>query len=291
MLQIAINEKAEAQRLTPEVAWPTLAFGAVVVAAHATLVGLALAGVGPLWAYTIPLGLNAYAGYTLVHESVHRNIVPRTSRFYRVHDVFGWIGSLLLFMTWPLLERTHKGHHSHANTDRDPDISVKGTFWNVTARFGFTAALIHIPMDLIRLVFKPTGPHVGYIAAQDEMTAGERRVHRIANWVMCMFFWSAILFGYAPEAILLYWFPAVIGAYLLTILFQWLPHRPFDQTARYLNTRNTGRNWLNLPMLYQNWHLMHHLWPSVPFYNYPKLYHALRPILIEKGARHNDGER
>jgi fatty acid desaturase len=36
--------------------------------------------------------------------------------------------------------------------------------------------------------------------------------------------------------------------------------------------------------LQQNLHLMHHLWPSVPFYNYGRLYARLRPALVEKGS-------
>ena len=37
-------------------------------------------------------------------------------------------------------------------------------------------------------------------------------------------------------------------------------------------------------LLQQNLHLMHHLWPSVPFYNYARLYRRLRPALIAKGS-------
>ena len=32
-------------------------------------------------------------------------------------------------------------------------------------------------------------------------------------------------------------------------------------------------------------HLMHHLWPSVPFYNYARLFHRLRPVLKLEGSR------
>jgi fatty acid desaturase len=30
---------------------------------------------------------------------------------------------------------------------------------------------------------------------------------------------------------------------------------------------------------------MHHLWPSVPFYNYARLFHRLRPVLKAEGSR------
>ena len=30
---------------------------------------------------------------------------------------------------------------------------------------------------------------------------------------------------------------------------------------------------------------MHHLWPSVPFYNYGRFYRRMRPTLLTKGSR------
>ncbi len=38
-------------------------------------------------------------------------------------------------------------------------------------------------------------------------------------------------------------------------------------------------------LLQQNLHLMHHLWPSVPFYNYARVYRALKPVLLAEGSR------
>ena len=72
---------------------------------------------------------------------------------------------------------------------------------------------------------------------------------------------------------------------MLNILFQWLPHHPFDHTERYLNTRASlwaGGTFLTLQ---QNLHLVHHLWPSVPFYNYARLFNRLRPVLKAEGSR------
>jgi fatty acid desaturase len=55
--------------------------------------------------------------------------------------------------------------------------------------------------------------------------------------------------------------------------------------AGYGNTRI--RLWIGgtLLTLEQNLHLMHHLWPSVPVYNYLRLCRTLWPVLIEEGSR------
>ncbi len=285
----AINEKAEARALSPAIAWPTLVYGVLVIAAHLAMIGAGLFGLVPLWALVLPLGFTAYLHYTLVHESVHRNIVSRPKSLQWIHTVIGWYGSLILFASWPLLERTHKHHHAHVNTDRDPDIFVKLPLKWLLVRNAITAALQCVPMLLLKLVFRDRSLAKGYLNADQLMTAQEKRLHFGSNFFLCALFWTAVFTGSGWQALALYYLPAMIGLNLLTILFQWLPHHPFEETTRYRATRNTGRTGINLPMVWQNWHLMHHLWPSVPFYNYERLYKRLKPVLEEKGARHHDG--
>jgi beta-carotene hydroxylase len=41
-------------------------------------------------------------------------------------------------------------------------------------------------------------------------------------------------------------------------------------------------NWI---YLFQNYHLIHHLFPRIPFYLYPDAFQKLRPVLEKKGSR------
>ena len=148
-----INEKHEARALMPAIAWPTLAYGVVIAVLHWSLVWAGLTGrIGLVW-LVIPLGLTTYAHYTLVHESVHKNIVAGYRSLDWVHHAIGWYGSLVLFSSWPLLERTHKNHHSHVNTDKDPDIYVKRSLRSLIVRNILSWALQIFPIQLLRLVF------------------------------------------------------------------------------------------------------------------------------------------
>lgn len=88
-MTMMINEKAEAKALTPDIAWPTLAYGALVVTTHWTLVWLDLSGRVPIWALTLPLGFTAYAHYTLVHEAVHRNMFAKRFKLDWLQDAIG----------------------------------------------------------------------------------------------------------------------------------------------------------------------------------------------------------
>ena len=76
--------------------------------------------------------------------------------------------------------------------------------------------------------------------------------------------------------------------------FDWLPHHGLEDTQsenRYRATRNrVGLEWLFTPlMLSQNYHLVHHLHPSVPFYRYLRDLAAQRGGL--PGARRGDLDR
>ena len=94
----------------------------------------------------------------------------------------------------------------------------------------------------------------------------------------------SIATGRFLDWLLLLFIPTRVAALILQICFSWLPHHPFDRTERYLNTRISLWPGGSVLMLQQNLHLMHHLWPSVPFYNYGRLYRRLRPTLIAKGS-------
>jgi fatty acid desaturase len=96
---------------------------------------------------------------------------------------------------------------------------------------------------------------------------------------------AAFVTGHFAEWFFLWFLPIRFTALLLNIFFQWLPHHPFDRTERYLNTRIGLWAGGTIFTLQQNLHLMHHLWPSVPFYRYYRLYRRLRPVLLEKGSR------
>lgn len=288
MTEQSINEKHEAKALTPEVAWPTLAFLFVLAGVHWSMIWLTLSGAVALGWLVLPIGFTTYAHYTLVHESVHGNIV-RNRRYAWVHTLVGWYGSIMLFSTWPLLERTHKHHHSFVNTEKDPDIYVKLSLPRLLLRNLISTVLQPVPILLQRRVFRDSALARGYVNADQIMSRNEKIQHHVVNGLQCLIFWSLALGVFGWVFVGLVYGAVLIAMNMLIIMFQWLPHHPFSETGRYSATRNIGFTGWNFLFLWQNWHLMHHLWPSVPFYNYQRLYNRLQPVLEEKGARHHEG--
>ena len=274
------EEKAIARELVPSVAWPTLILAAALPSIFAALVYLGFIRLIPLWLCTPLLASVSYAHYTLVHESIHGNLVPGYPRLRWMNEIVGWIGSLGMGLAWPFLKRTHVKHHSHTNTELDPDIFVKGTLSQLFVKWIIMSMMSFIPLPLLKYVAR------GRYARICSLLIGTESWQMAAVTCLTLVLLVAAIFtGHLAEWVFLWLLPIRLAALLLNIFFQWLPHHPFDRTERYLNTRISLWVGGTIFTLQQNLHLMHHLWPSVPFYNYHRLYRRLRPVLLEKGSR------
>ncbi len=274
------QEKQIARDLSPAMAWPTLALAFVLPASFAVLAALGLARMLPLWVCTPALALVSYAHYTLVHEAIHGNVVSRPRHLGWVNTVVGWIGALGMGAGWPALQRTHVLHHAFTNTERDPDIAVKGTFVQLLLKWAVMVPMSLLPMVLLRFISPARYERLGGILSPADIA----QVSAVTFGTLALLA-VAVATGHFVDWLCLWFLPTRLGILILNIFFQWLPHHPFDRTERYLNTRVSLWFGGEILLLQQNLHLMHHLWPSVPFYNYARLYRALRPVLIAEGAR------
>lgn len=274
------DERRIAVELSPPIAWPTLALAVILPATLLGVIALGLSRALPLWACTPILAAVSYAHYTLVHEAIHGNVVASPKSLAWVNTLVGWIGALGMGAGWPALQRTHVLHHSHTNTERDPDIGVKGTFGQLLVKWAVMVPMSLIPMGALRFINAERYKRLGTILNPAEIA--QVSAVTLFTWALLI---AAIATGHVLDWLMLWFLPTRLGILALNVFFQWLPHHPFDRTERYLNTRIslwTGGTFL---LLQQNLHLMHHLWPSVPFYNYARLFRRLRPVLAAEGAR------
>ncbi len=274
------DERRIAVELSPAVAWPTLFLAVALPTTLIVIITLGATGALPLWVCTPVLAIVSYAHYTLVHEAIHGNVVSRPKGAAWINTLVGWIGALGMGMGWPALQRTHVLHHSHTNTERDPDISVKGTLVQLIRKWVVMVPMSLIPMFMLRFINAERYRRLGTILSPAEIA----QVSAVALFNVALLV-AAVASGHVVDWLMLWFLPTRLAMLILNIFFQWLPHHPFDQTERYLNTRVSLWAGGTFLLLQQNLHLVHHLWPSVPFYNYARLFRRLRPVLKAEGSR------
>ena len=175
----------------------------------------------------------------------------------------------------------HLMHHRETNDDDlDPDHWIKATNPLVILFRCFTIVPFYHHFFFRKVALNPKEPANFKVAA-----------HVLAvYWLLySLAFWLCI-FGYWREVLALWLGPHWIGSAMIIYFFAYLPHQPHDTKERYRHTKIykvSGPlakvvNWL---YLFQNYHLIHHLFPRIPFYLYCEAFKDLKPVLEREGSR------
>ena len=231
----------------PRVAWPTLVLLAAALAAWCA--GMAFGGTAGFALCTIA----AYVAFTPLHEAAHRVIArPRW-----VNEVCGRLASIALLGPFLAVRYIHLEHHKHTNDPiADPDHwSGRGPRWLLPMRW--LTQDIHYWFVYLRRM-RPLRERVEVFATFAAMLAALGVLAASGHgWLALAWVGSARL---------------AIG--VLAFAFDYLPHRPHQITAkqdRYAATRAFPGPIKYVLSLGQSLHLVHHLYPGVPFYRYGRV--------------------
>lgn len=269
----------------PEVAVPTV----LLAVALASMWGLATWGALSLgwsaWA-TVPVHAFAMFGmFTVLHDAAHRG----TGRAKWASEVLGRVAILFVapYGSFPMFRFLHLAHHGHVNegSDVDPDDWVThGPTWQLPLRWPFVD-LRYLAFWLRRAKDRPLDELAETVALFVTVLGGMGLV---------------VAAGYGAELLVVFVVPHRIMLFVLSWWFDWLPHHGLEdtnRTDRYRTTRNIiGLEWLLTPVLFgQNYHLLHHLHPIIPFYRYVQAWRqdeeehlALGPALATPTGRKLD---
>lgn len=205
---------------------------------------------------TIALHLVGTVIHDASHNVAHRNRV--------MNAVLGHGSALMLGFAFPVFTRVHMQHHANVNDpDNDPDhfVSTGGPLWLIAPRFFY---------------------HEVYFFKRKLWRRYELLEWFLSRLIFVTVVYLSIQYGFV-DYIFNYWFsPALVVGLALGLFFDYLPHRPFEERDRWKNARVYPSPILNWLIMGQNYHLIHHLWPSIPWYNYEQAYHATRPLLDAK---------
>jgi ring-1,2-phenylacetyl-CoA epoxidase subunit PaaE len=243
----------------PAVAWPTVSlfFGTALVFAGST----ALA-VGDMWPVPLSVAINAVCSYlffTVLHDTCHRS----ASQYDWVNTWLGRLSAPMVaapFVSYSVFRFIHMQHHRFTNHDesKDPDAyTMDGPRWTWPIRWA-TLDLRYLTYYVPRASKRPTAERVEFL-----VTAA----FGIGVIVLCA------TTGHIGDYLVLYILPTRFAIMFLGFAFDYLPHHGLHATPeedRYKTTRNrVGMEpVMNAVLLYQNYHLVHHLHPLIPFYRY-----------------------
>jgi len=222
------------------------------------------------WPHWLCFSINTmclHCAGTVVHDACHQ----AAHRNPTINAILGHISAVVLVFSFPVFTRVHLQHHSHVNHPQDdPDhyVSTGGPLWLIAVRF-----LYHEVFFFQRKLWR-------------DRELWEWLVERL---IVISLFCLAIKYHFLGY-ILNFWFiPAFLVGITLGLFFDYLPHCPFKERDRWKNARVYPNPVLNILILGQNYHLVHHLWPSITWYNYQPAYYLMKPLLDEKGCNQTLG--
>jgi len=175
----------------------------------------------------------------------------------------------------------HLMHHRETNDDElDPDHWVKVKHPLAVLFRCFTIVPFYHHFFFQKIALNPKEP------ANFNTTAHVMAVYGV---LYALAFWLCA-FGYWREVLMLWLGPHWIGSAIIIYFFAYLPHKPHDTKDKWRATKivkvsGPAARLVNWLYLFQNYHLIHHLFPRIPFYLYPDAFQDLKPVLEKEGSR------
>jgi len=242
----------------PRFAWPTIALFVGGWSLWTSSTALALAG---FWPWPVSALVNCVAAFilfTVSHEASHNAI----STHGALND---WLGrlSLLAWVTVPIFGTyrfVHSQHHRFTNHDdgRDPEhYNQRGPGWLLPLRW-VTQDLFYMTWYLPQFRDRPRRERVEFGLAWLFTGSAFAALALTGNWLLLFGLWLG---------------PARLTLGLIGWAFDYLPHHGLDHTpdedrAKATRNRVFAERVLTPLLMYQNYHLVHHLHPLIPFYRY-----------------------
>lgn len=246
----ALARPASEALRTPDYAWPSLA---LFVGSTSLFIVATVAGARGWWSLPTAMaaaGAATYVAFTLMHEAAHGLI----SRRRLVNQLVGEVAATLLAGQFNGFRQVHKRHHRYAC---DPALDTHvfaglGPRWLRPLRWATYD--VHLFMRWNRGIKDP-------------------RLESTMSSISLVLVWGTIgaltWAGYLWAIVLLWLLPARIAMTTCLVLTDYLPHqrpygRPSDQMECSVVLR--GGRVADALMLGHSFHLVHHLFPSVPWY-------------------------
>jgi beta-carotene hydroxylase len=243
---------------------PTICVFAGALLVFGTSTALFFNGVIPRTAAAFVALVCLYCLYTVNHEAAHGNAHPNR----HVNIWLGRISAALEGMTFPLFRAIHMQHHAHTNDpERDPDFII-----------GRQPRWLLPVWTVMRLTYD------NLFMVRNRLWAGRPQHFREHLFTVAIQV-AAVATGFAAggfDFVLWGWIgPALVSGALLELTVAWAVHYPHESQHRLEHSRILHSKFLQVLTLNQNYHLVHHLWPRIPWFRYTRAAHAAESAVAQ----------
>ena len=269
-----------AQALSGKFAWRTVLWFVGVLAGAGTVAALTISGHLSYWAAVPINAILIYGIFATLHEAVHDNVVGRHRKLRVIESLIGHVSGFVLLAPYPGFRALHLHHHQHTNDpDEDPDYWVKSNNYLMV----ILRCMVIQPVYILHL----------WKIARNPVVKRAFVFEMIYVFSYIPIIMAAYALGWGTQVMLLWILPGYIGVALCPLMFDWPVHHPHDSRGRYTGTAillfpKPIRAFMEILFLGHSYHLMHHLFPRIPFYHYAKAYYALETELGTVGAKVSD---
>jgi fatty acid desaturase len=221
----------------------------------------------PLFTASIIMCLSYVVLFNSMHSAIHRHFSRNVTKNLWIDEIIGHLSAILIQISYKPFTELHIRHHKHTNTPGlDPDFNPNITL-KLINRYFIVLYLIRtisaIPiLRTVILKILPTSVAEKAEFRKKNGTPMYTNKKIIATHVAIL---ATILTGYGEYGFWLILVPFLVNQYILVVFFMWLPHKA-GKTGRYQDTRDNITPLLNRLSFVKvvDFHLEHHLHPSVP---------------------------
>ena len=236
--------------------------------------------------------LSAYVCFTPMHDASHGSIASSKSSLRIMNVIIGRLCGFTLGAPFVAFRCLHLLHHKYTNVPgKDPDM------WSSLPKIVSSHSWLFFAVMPVQWTTQIWSYIAHYLSIRRDRPAREAQ-EVLLTAVLTVFYpiISLLRFGRDSYAFWCYALPGYIAIMFLAACFDYLPHRPHDTTNIYQGTNLTALSavhdktnneivsYVTTPLtpllLWQNYHVIHHLYPWIPFYRYSTVWYAMEKELL-----------
>jgi fatty acid desaturase len=229
-----------------------------------------------LWSAYIAIGYMWMGMVTFMHDALHHTLFRRRW----LNWAFGIVCMMPIFATFVAFREDHIEHHRHNRSPRDPDAFTMGKRGPLDFLLFYAYALVGGALSFLHFNFiypvTKFGPRLWAIQLFEMVMKG------LLYWLVLHWAAEHDVLG---KALGLWLWPILVLSLLNSMRFIAEHYGTPWNEGQMAGTRTVVSNrinaffWNNI-----NWHIGHHVYPSVPWYNLVELHKALEPQITACGA-------